>query len=63
VNSALEKQVAMEAAAIKNAQPVAYGATIPTCHFCGRILPEPGKRVELVDGAERFIGGCCGHAD
>ena len=69
--SALDKQVAWERAAIENAAPVAYGPTIPRCHFCGRIvsgnlypahdaLPVNGTTVMI---AERFKGGCCnGHA-
>jgi len=63
-NPELVKQVAEEFKAIDNAPPIAYGTTVPTCHFCGRIIEGEAKHVETLrqeDGSvhERFAGGCC----
>jgi hypothetical protein len=56
----LIKQVAEELREIQNAPPIAYGPSIPTCHFCGRIVPEHERtHVETIDKQERFAGRCC----
>ena len=56
----LVKQVAQELKEIQNAPPIAYGPTVPTCHFTGRILKET-KLVETVEvngqPQQRFTGG------
>jgi hypothetical protein len=52
----LIKQVAEELKEIQNAPPIAYGPTVPTCHFTGRILKTQGELVE-VRGIEGPNGG------
>jgi creatinine amidohydrolase/Fe(II)-dependent formamide hydrolase-like protein len=70
------KQVAEEYQEILNAPPIAYGVSIPTCHFCGRILkheeatPVTGvihrenemhpSMLDKIPGTQRFRGRCCG---
>lgn len=63
----LVKQVKQEMEEIKNAPPIAYGPTVPTCHFCGRVLTGEQKHVETLtqdcrNGQvhQRLMGGCCG---
>jgi hypothetical protein len=59
----LVRQIAREMEEITNAPPIVYGPTIPTCHFCGRIVKEHERTlVEVVgpDRQERFRGRCCG---
>lgn len=69
----LVKQVAEELKQIQNAPPIAYGPSIPTCHFCGRIivgeaipahdtLTHPGTGQTILV-RERWKGGCCGTAN
>lgn len=57
----LVKQVAREMQEILNAPPIAYGVSISTCHFCGRILQnEEAEHVETIGEHRRYRGGCCG---
>ena len=60
--SALEAQIAKERRELANAPTVAFGATIPRCHFCGKIV-KTLTRVERIGEAgaeaERFKGECC----
>lgn len=64
-NPELVKQVAEEFKQIQNAPPIRYGATLPTCHFCGAIIQGEPKLVEAIRNQdtghlhERFAGGCC----
>jgi hypothetical protein len=56
----LVKQVAEELKEIQNAPPIAYGVSIPTCHFCGQVIPqEEAVHIETVGEHRRFKGGCC----
>lgn len=68
----LVKQIAEEYKQILNAPPIAYGPSIPTCHFCGRVilgepisahdtLTHPGTGQTIVV-RERWKGDCCGTA-
>jgi len=64
-NPELVKQVAEEYKEILNAPPFMYGATIPTCHFCGRILQHEERVLVETHKAdngqvhERYMGDCC----
>lgn len=58
----LVKQVAEEYRQILNAPPIAYGPSIPTCHFCGSIVKEHERVLVEVAGpdkTERWAGRCC----
>ncbi len=55
----LTQQVEQEAQEISNALPVARGAAVQRCHFCGQLAPT-ATHVETVDGQERYKGSCCG---
>lgn len=66
----LIRQVAREMEEIRNAPPIVYGPSVPTCHFCGQIVKEhertPAHDMLSISGGapvmvnERYRGRCCG---
>jgi hypothetical protein len=55
----LAAQVEQERAELAAAPRVEPGPAIVRCHWCGQVS-DTATLVEMVDGQERYKGGCCG---